>query len=106
MTRRGGSAPGLTRAKHAVGRRAQTAERLFLQPIADGPRQEILRECGWRIGRKRLSPTRPQLLNVHLADTRERGVGRLSRHEGRLSSGRPAESHYQAAAAAGVDAIR
>jgi hypothetical protein len=25
-------------AEQAVGRRAQTAERLFLQPVADGPR--------------------------------------------------------------------
>jgi hypothetical protein len=30
------------RAEQAVGRRAQTAERLFLQPVADGSRQEIL----------------------------------------------------------------
>jgi len=30
------------RAKQAVGRRAQTAERQFLQPVADGPRQELL----------------------------------------------------------------
>ena len=30
------------RTEQAVGRDAQTAERVFLQPVADGPRQEIL----------------------------------------------------------------
>ena len=36
-------------AEQAVSRRLQTTERLFLQPVADGPRQEFLRKGGWRI---------------------------------------------------------
>ena len=39
-------------AEQAAGRCAQTAERLFLQPVTDGPRQEILGEGCWRIGRR------------------------------------------------------
>jgi hypothetical protein len=81
------------RAEQTGGRYAQTAERLFLQPVADGSRQEILREGGWRIGRKPLPPANAHLLDGHLADARERGVERLSRRGGRLSGRRPAESH-------------
>ena len=55
------------RVEQAAGRRPQTAERLFLQPVADGPRQEILREGGGRIGPNRLRPATPQLVDVHLA---------------------------------------
>ena len=92
-------------AEQAAGRGAQTAERLFLQPIADGPRQEVLREGGWRIGGKRLPPATSQLLDVHLGDARERGVERLSRRGGRLSCRGPAESQGQATAA-GAETIR
>src|ERR1700674_5469823 len=94
------------RAEQASGRRAQTAERLFLQPVADGPRQEILREGGWRIGRKPLPPANAQPLDGHLADALERGVERLSRRGGRLSGRSPVESHGQAAAAAGPETVR
>ncbi len=86
------------RAEHPVRRSAQTAESLFLQPMAEGPRQEILREGGWRIGRKPLPPASSQLPNVPLADTRERSVERLSRCGGRLSGRGTTESHCQAIA--------
>jgi hypothetical protein len=94
-------------AEQSDGRGAQTAERLFLQPMADGPRQEILGEGGWRIGRERLPPANAQLIDIHLGDTRERGAERLSRRRrpGRLSSRGPAESQGQATAA-GAETIR
>lgn len=92
-------------AEQADGRGAQTAERLFLQPMAYGPRQEILRESGRRIGGKVLPPETPQLIDVHLGDTRERGVERLSRRGGRLSGKGPADSQGQATAE-GAETIR
>jgi hypothetical protein len=62
------------RTEQACSRRAQAAERLFLQLVADGPRHEVLREGRWRIRRERLPPATSQLLHVHLAYTCKRGV--------------------------------